>query len=336
MRDTLIIAEAGVNHNGSIDLAHQLIDMAAEAGADAVKFQTFNALSLVSPEAPKAEYQIRNTDSAESQLQMIRRLELSPDMHRDLVAYCRDRQILFMSSPFDLESAELLAELDVPAFKIPSGEITNFPLLQHVAHQGKPLIVSTGMAYLSEVEAAVRVIQKAGNWQYVLLHCVSNYPAEPADVNLKAMDTMNAAFGAPVGYSDHTMGTEIPIAAVALGASVIEKHLTMDRSLPGPDHGASLQPKEFAAMVEGIRRVESAIGHGRKEPANSEANTASVARKSLVAAKNIPAGTILTEGLVAIKRPGTGLAPVMLPYLVGRKARTVIPEGALITLELLK
>ena len=312
-----------------------MVDAAVQAGADAVKFQTFNAERLVSPDAPKADYQLHTTDAAESHFEMIRRLELSPEMHRDLKAYCGERGILFMSSPFDEESADLLAALDVAVFKIPSGEITNFPLLQHVARKGKPMIVSTGMAYLSEVEAAVRAIQEAGNQQYVLLHCVSNYPADPADVNLRAMGTMSAAFEAPVGYSDHTMGTEMPIAAVAMGASVIEKHLTLDRALPGPDHVASLEPGEFAAMVGGIRNVESAMGHGRKEPAESEANTASVARKSLVAARDIPVGTILTEDMIAIKRPGTGLPPVMLPHLVGRTARAEIPEGALIALEML-
>ena len=330
-----IIAEAGVNHNGSLELAHQLVDAAVRAGADAVKFQTFKAERLVSPDAPKADYQLHTTDATESHFEMIRRLELSPDMHRDLKTYCGDRGILFMSSPFDEESADLLAELDVAVFKIPSGEITNIPLLHHVALKGKPMIVSTGMAYLSEVEAAVRAIQEAGNQQYVLLHCVSNYPADPADVNLRAMGTMSVAFGAPVGYSDHTMGTEMPIAAVAMGANVIEKHLTLDRALPGPDHVASLEPGEFAAMVGGIRNVESAMGHGRKEPAKSEANTASVARKSLVAARDIPAGTILTEGMIAFKRPGTGLPPVMLPHLLGRTVRAEIPEGTLISLELL-
>ncbi|NQW22647.1 MAG: N-acetylneuraminate synthase [SAR202 cluster bacterium] len=330
-----IIAEAGVNHNGSLELAHQLVDAAVQAGADAVKFQSFNAELLVSPDAPKADYQLETTDAAESQLEMIRRLELSPEAHGELMRYCQDKGILFMSSPFDELSADLLGEMDVAVYKIPSGEITNLPFLAYVARKAKPMIVSTGMTYLSEVEAAVRAIQEAGNHQYVLLHCVSNYPADPADVNLRAMATIRAAFGVPVGYSDHTMGTEIPIAAVAMGASMIEKHVTLDRNLPGPDHRASLEPWEFAAMVRGIRNVESALGHGRKEPASSEANTASVARKSLVAAKDIPAGATLTEGMIAIKRPGTGLPPVMLTHLTGRTVRAKIPKGALITLELL-
>jgi N-acetylneuraminate synthase len=329
-----IIAEAGVNHNGSLEMARQLVDMAVRAAADAVKFQTFKAEQIVTRDAPKAEYQKRTTDATESQYDMLRRLELSPEMHRELMAYCDERGILFMSSPFDEDSAGLLANLGVSVFKIPSGEITNLPFLAHVARKGKPMIVSTGMSYLSEVEAAVRTIEAAGNRQLVLLHCVSNYPAEPGDANLLAMRTMATAFGVPVGYSDHTPGIEVPMAAVALGACIIEKHLTLDRSLPGPDHRASLEPEEFAAMVRGIRTVESSLGHGRKEPAASEANTAYVARKSLVAARDIQAGTVLTEELIAIKRPGTGLPSVMLPYLVGRTLRIPVPAGQLLKLEM--
>lgn len=331
-----IIAEAGVNHNGSLEMARQLVDAAVRAGADAVKFQTFKAERIVTRDAPKAAYQKRTTDVAESQYDMLRRLELSPEMHRQLLAYCEERGILFMSSPFDEESADLLAELDVAVFKIPSGEITNLPFLAHVARQGKPMIVSTGMSYLSEVEAAVRTIGEAGNRQLVLLHCVSNYPADSADVNLRAMGTMATAFGVPVGYSDHTPGIEVSLAAVALGACVIEKHLTLGRDLPGPDHKASLEPEEFAAMVRGIRTVESALGHGRKEPAASEADTAAVARKSLVAAWDIPAGATLTEKLISIKRPGSGLPPVMLPYLIGRTLGVDVPAGQLLQLEMFR
>jgi N-acetylneuraminate synthase len=330
-----IIAEAGVNHNGNLDLAMELVDAALATGADAVKFQTFKAERIVTHEAPKAEYQKRTTGAAESQFEMLRRLEVSPETHHQLMAYCQERGILFMSSPFDEESVDLLDDIGVPVFKIPSGEITNLPYLSHVARKGKPLIVSTGMSYLSEVETAVRTIEKAGNEQFVLLHCVSNYPANPADVNLAAMQTMSVAFRTPVGYSDHTPGIEVPLAAVALGACVIEKHLTLDRSLPGPDHRASLERDAFAAMVRGIRIVESAIGHGRKEPAASEANTAAVARKSLVAARDIPAGTALTEKMITVKRPGTGLPPAMSPYVLGRIARTPIPAGALISLVML-
>ena len=330
-----IIAEAGVNHNGDLDLAKQLVDVAVSAGADAVKFQTFKADRLATAVAPKAEYQNRTTDETESQFDMLRRLELSPEMHHALMSYCRDKDILFMSSPFDELSADLLEELEVAVFKIPSGEITNLPFLSHIARKGKPMIVSTGMSYLSEVEAAVHTIEAARNRNYVLLQCTSNYPADPADANLAAMETMAKAFGAVVGYSDHTQGIEIPLAAVALGACVVEKHLTTDRTLPGPDHLASLEPEEFTSMVRGIRSVEAALGHGRKEPAASEANTASVARKSLVAAQDIPAGATLTDKMVAVKRPGTGLSPALRSQVVGRSVRVPIPAESLITLEML-
>ena len=330
-----IIAEAGVNHNGDLELARQLVDAAERAGADAVTFQTFKAERLVTPSAPKAVYQIETTGTAESQLEMIRRLELSPEAHRVLMRYCEDKGILFMSSPFDELSADLLAELNVAVFKIPSGEITNIPFLSHVARKGKPMIISTGMSYLSEVEAAVRTVEKVQNRDYVLLQCTTDYPADPADANLTAMGTMARAFGALVGYSDHTLGIEVPLAAVALGACVIEKHLTIDLTLPGPDHRASLEPEEFSSMVRGIRTVEAALGHGRKEPAASEADTAAVARKSLVAAKDIPAGAVLTEDLIAVKRPGTGLPPAMAEHLLGCTVVADVPVGSLISMDML-
>jgi len=330
-----IVAEAGVNHNGRLEMARQLVDVAAQAGADAVKFQTFKAEKVISPQAPKAAYQLQTTDTSESQLDMVKRLELSFDAFRELYAYCQDKDILFMSTPFDEESADFLADLGVAVFKIPSGEITNLPFLAHVARKGRPMIVSTGMSYLGEVEAAVRIIEEAGNHDFVLLHCVSNYPADPADVNLRAMHTLAMAFGVPIGYSDHTPGVEVALAAVALGACVIEKHFTLDRSLPGPDHQASLEPAELTALVRGIRTVAAALGHRRKEPAASEANTAAVARRSLVAARGIPVGTKLTEKLIAIKRPGTGLPPALRPYLVGRTVRVTVPAGTLLTLEML-
>ena len=330
-----IIAEAGVNHNGDLEIARQLVDVATQVGADAVKFQTFKAERLVTPNAPKAEYQLQATEAAESQYEMLRRLELSAEAHRDLMAYCQRKKLLFTSSPFDEESADFLADLGVAVFKIPSGEITNLPFLAHLARKGKPLIVSTGMSYLGEVEAAVHTLEETGNRDFVLLHCVSNYPAQPSDVNLRAMQTMASAFGAPVGYSDHTTGIEVALAAVALGACVVEKHFTLDRTLPGPDHQASLEPGELAALVRGIRTVEAALGHGRKEPAAGEANTLAVARKSLVAARDIPPGTALAEDLIAVKRPGTGLPPAMKPYLVGRIARVAIPAGTLLGWEML-
>jgi len=329
-----IIAEAGVNHNGSLDMARKLVDVAVEAGADTVKFQTFKADSLVSAVAPKAEYQIRTTGATESQHEMISRLELTPEMHEDLIEYCHERGILFMSSPFDESSADLLDGLGVPVFKIPSGEITNLPFLKHVACKGKPMIVSTGMADLAEVETAMNTIREAGNEQVVLLQCVSNYPADPANVNLRAMATMEEKFSVPVGYSDHTPGTEIAIAAVALGATVIEKHFTLDRTLPGPDHEASLEPDELDAMVRGIRNAQAALGTGEKIPSPSEKNTADVARKSLVAAFDISAGTVLTEENIAIMRPGTGLPPVMKSQIIGKTIRTALPAGSLLTMEM--
>jgi N,N'-diacetyllegionaminate synthase len=330
----LVVAEAGVNHNGSLEMARQLVEVAAQAGADAVKFQTFTAERLVGLDAPKAAYQLQTTDPAESQYEMLRRLELSPEAHRDLMASCRDRRMVFLSTPFDEESADLLADLGVAAFKIPSGEITNLPFLAYVARKGKPMIVSTGMACLGEVEAAVSQIQRAGNREIVLLHCVSNYPADPADVNLRAMQTMSMAFGFPVGYSDHTLGVEVALAAVALGACVIEKHFTLDCTLSGPDHRASSEPQELGALIRGMRMVEAALGHGRKEPAASEVNTAEVARKSLVLARDVPAGMILQDALITVKRPGTGLPPAMRPYLVGRTLRVDAAAGTLLTLEM--
>jgi len=331
-----IIAEAGVNHNGDPELAKRLVDAAAEAGADAVKFQTYKTENVVSKTAPKAKYQEKTTDATESQYDMLKKLELAVQDFVELKDYCIRRNILFMSTPHDQESIDTLNELGVKVFKVGSGDITNIPYLKHMACKGKPIILSTGMSYLSEVDEAVRVIQLAGNEQLILLHCVSNYPADPSDVNLRAMETMKKAFGVPIGYSDHTLGIEIPVAAVAMGACVIEKHFTLDRSMPGPDHRASLEPVELKAMVQGIRTVEKALGDGRKQPAASEANTAEVARKSLVAACDIDKGTILSEEWIAVKRPGTGLAPSLLKYIVGRKARQSIPAGTLLTLEMVE
>jgi N-acetylneuraminate synthase/N,N'-diacetyllegionaminate synthase len=331
-----IIAEAGVNHNGSLEMARQLVDVAVRAGADAVKFQTFKAEKVVSATAPKAEYQLQTTSPAESQLDMIRRLELPSDAFRELQAYCHQQGILFISSPFDHESADLLDNLKVPAFKIGSGEITNLPLLAHVARKGRPMLVSTGMSTLDEVAVALDTIRRAGASQLVLLHCVSNYPANPADANLHAMNAMADTFQVPVGFSDHTQGITVAVAAVALGACILEKHFTLDRTLPGPDHLASLEPRELRELVEAVRTVTSALGDGRKQPAASEANTAAVARRSLVAARHIAAGTRLTQELIAILRPGTGLPPAMRDQLVGRVAKTDIPEGTLLNLEMLK
>ena len=325
-----MIAEAGVNHNGDLKRARALIDVAVEAGADAVKFQTFQADRLATPDAPKADYQLRTTGDSESQLDMLRRLELSPDAHRELQSYCHERGIIFLSTPFDDVAVDLLDELGVPAFKISSGDLTNSPLLEHVASKGKPVILSTGMSELSELIEAVSVLNTAGCENPVLLHCVSNYPADAAEVNLRAMQTMRSAFDVPVGFSDHTEGIDVALAAVALGACVIEKHFTLDRTLPGPDHRASLEPAELRELVRSIRRVETALGNGRKVPSASEVETAKVARRSLVAARDIPAGVTLERSMVVMRRPGTGMSPGMLETLLNRRAVREIAAGTLL------
>jgi N-acetylneuraminate synthase len=328
-----IIAEAGVNHNGDIQIARRLVDVAVSAGADAVKFQTFQAEKVVSLSAPKADYQLQTTDQAESQYAMLKKLELSTAMHEELFVYCQRLGILFLSTPFDEESADFLERLGVLAFKVSSGEITNLPLLQHIAVKKKPTFLSTGMSSLVEVGQAEEVFRESGNQELVLLHCVSNYPADPADVNLRAMETMAAAFQVPVGYSDHTPGVEVALAAAALGASVIEKHFTLDQNMPGPDHRASLEPEGLKAMIQGIRTVEAALGHGRKEPALSEKNTASVARRSLVAARDLKAGEILRREDIAIRRPGSGLQPSMLSFIIGLTLKKDVAEGEVLTRE---
>jgi len=327
-----VIAEAGVNHNGDLGTALRLIDAAAEAGADAVKFQTFRADRLVTAQAPKADYQARNTGSDGSQQAMLRALELDEPMHRELMAHCARRGLLFLSTPFEESSADLLERLDLPAFKLPSGEITNLPFLAHVARKGRPIILSTGMADLGEVERALAVLRAEGDPPVALLHCVSAYPTEPRDANLRAMATLALAFQVPVGYSDHTTGLEIPLAAVALGACILEKH-TLDRSLPGPDQIASLEPRDLKRLVAGVRAVESALGHGRKEPAACERNTAEVARKSLVTARPLAAGSTLGAEDLVLMRPGTGLDASFLPALAGRTLARALPAGHLLSLE---
>ncbi len=329
-----MVAEAGVNHNGDLDLAKRLVDIAADAGADAVKFQTFTSSSLVVPDAPLADYQMKSPNAGSSQYEMLKALELGAEAHQVLADQCRRRGLLFMSTPFDEASADFLDELGVPVFKTPSPEITNLSLLAHIAAKGKPMIVSTGTANLGEVEAAVNAIKRSGNSQIVLLHCVSNYPADPSEANLRAMQTMATAFGVPVGFSDHTAGIEVALGAVALGACVIEKHFTTDCTLPGPDHIASMEPSELAALIKGIAIVSSALGDGRKEPTASEANIANTMRRSLVALNDIPAGTVLDESIIGARRPGSGLPPTMQPYLVGRRARRRIRAGEVLTLEM--
>jgi N-acetylneuraminate synthase len=329
------IAEAGVNHNGERARALALVDIAAACGADAVKFQTFSTERLVTRDAPTAGYQRANTGSDESQFAMLRKLELSADDHRALMARCAERGILFLSTPFDEESADLLAELGVVAFKTPSGELTNAPYLRHLAAYGKPMIVSTGMATLGEVEAAVDAIDAAGAPPFALLHCVSDYPAAPETVNLRAMETMERAFGVPTGYSDHTLGTAVAFAAVARGACVLEKHFTQDRELPGPDHRASLETDEVRALAAGIATIHAALGDGRKRPTLAEAATAAVARKSVVTKRAVTRGAVLTADDLTAKRPGTGIAIAFRDSVVGRTARTDIAAGTTLTWEML-
>ena len=330
MASVFIIAEAGVNHNGSLDLALQLVEAAKASGADAVKFQTFRADQLATRGAQKATYQERTTEKTESQFAMLQRLELDEAAHEKLIGYCRRLGIQFLSSPFDEESADLLADMGVASFKVPSGEITNLPFLRHIAEKGRPVILSTGMSTLGEVEEGVAALRSGGASQITLLHCVTEYPAPFHEVNLRAMHTLRTAFGLPVGYSDHTPGVEIAVAAAALGAEVIEKHFTLSRSLPGPDHAASLEPAELQQMVAAIRHVELALGNGIKAPAPCELPNLAVARKSLVAARSLAAGHQLSEGDLAIKRPGDGLAPKFMQVLIGRTLRVSLAEDDIV------
>ena len=312
-----IVAEAGVNHNGDPALARRLVDAAAECGADAVKFQTFTVDALLTREAPKAGYQVETTGAEESQREMLARLELGADRLAELRDRAAKHGLIFFSAPFDEASADALEALHVAVYKVPSGEITNLPLLRHVAAKGRPVILSTGMATLEEVEQAVAAIRAAGDPPLALLHCLSAYPAPVEEVNLRAMDSLASRFGCPVGFSDHTLGIDVAVAATARGATIIEKHLTLDKTLPGPDHRASLGPAEFNAMVRAIRAVESALGDGVKRPMPSEVDTRRVARKSLVAARVLRAGERVAAGDVASKRPGTGISPAELPRVLG-------------------
>lgn len=326
-----VIAEAGVNHNGNVDLAFQLVDAAIAAGADAVKFQTFIASEVITAQAVKAEYQKATTGELESQLEMVQRLELSFGDFRKLKMYCDDQGITFLSTPFDFKSVDFLEGLGVVAFKIASGDLTNHPLLRHVAAKGRPVILSTGMSNMDEVRDALAVLHDA---DVILLQCVTNYPAAAEDINLRAMLSMKSAFDVNVGYSDHTLGIEVALAAVALGACVIEKHFTLDKNFAGPDHRASLEPQEFRAMVEGIRKVEASLGNGEKVPAASEAGNAAVARRSIVAARDISKGTLITSAEIAFKRPGTGLPPRMVDQVLGKTARVDVKAGSILELEM--
>jgi N,N'-diacetyllegionaminate synthase len=320
---TIIIAEAGVNHNGSIEFAKRLIDVAAKAGADYVKFQTFKAETLITKTAEKAEYQQELTGANETQFEMIKKLELDKQAHEKLINYCYKKGIKFLSTAFDHGSIELLAKLDIPIYKIPSGEITNLPYLRHVGGMGKPIIMSTGMSTLNEVRDAQNILLEAGvkKNDLTILHCNTEYPTPMTDVNLRAMLTIQDELGVKVGYSDHTLGIEMPIAAVAMGATVIEKHFTLDRNLPGPDHVASLEPDELKNMVTSIRNIEKAMGDGLKNPSPSEIKNMSVIRKSIVAKQIIKKGELFSEENLTVKRPGTGISPIEWPKLVGQQSK---------------
>jgi N-acetylneuraminate synthase len=324
-----IIAEAGVNHNGRLELARRLVDAAAAAGADAVKFQSFRADRLVSKTARKAAYQAAATGKGGTQYSMLRALELSAAAHRELKARCAKRGILFLSTPFDEESADFLEGLGMPAYKISSGDLTNHPLLAHVARKGRPVILSTGMATLAEVAAAVAVV-KAATHRLVLLQCTSNYPADPGSANLRVMRTYERKFAVPAGYSDHTPGTVSAIAAAALGAAVIEKHFTLDRTLPGPDHRASLEPRELSEMIAAIRLVESALGDGVKAPLAAELPMRKAARKSLHWRRDVAAGRRVRAGDFIALRPGTGLPPMVLAACVGRTTARSARAGEMV------
>lgn len=324
MKRTLIIAEAGVNHNGSMEVAKQLVDKAAMAGADIIKFQTFNTDKLVAKSAKMASYQKNNLGSPEdSQYGMLKKLELSKSQHQELIAYCKKKGIRFLSTAFDMDSVDYLHSLNLGLWKIPSGEITNYPYLKKIAQYGEPVIVSTGMCGMQDIQNALDVLLKYGicKSDITILHCNTEYPTPFRDVNLRAMDSIRRQFGVEVGYSDHTVGIEVPIASVALGATVIEKHFTLDHTMEGPDHKASIEPDELKAMVSAIRNIEQALGDGEKKITDSEKGNMEVARKSIVAACDIKEGEVFTENNLTVKRPGTGISPMLWEEVIGRKAK---------------
>lgn len=331
---TLIIAEAGVNHNGNIEIALELIARAAVAGADLIKFQSFHTGKSISKHAPKAQYQIQTTGATESQYEMVKRLELSLQDHQALLAECRRCGIGFFSTAFDCDSHDMLIGLGIDRVKIPSGELTNLPLIRHLTREGLPVILSTGMATLGEIETALEIIEANGTsrGKITILHCTTEYPAPMHEVNLRAMLTLGTAFGTAIGYSDHTEGIEVPIAAVALGATIIEKHFTLDRAMPGPDHRASIEPAQLAAMVSSIRNIEMALGTGIKSPTESERRNKLIARKSIVAARSIRAGEIYDQSNLDTKRPGTGISPLRWDEVIGCAAKRDFDSDELIEL----
>ena len=320
MGHIFIIAEAGDNHNGNLELAFQLVDKAAQAGADCVKFQTFVTEEVISKRAEKAEYQKESTGADESQYEMVKKLELTFDNFRQLQQYAKEKGLMFLSTPFDIPSVDFLNSIDIPCFKIPSGEITNLPYLIRIAQTGRDIILSTGMAEIEEIEAAVKALRENGAGEISLLHCNTEYPTPMEDVNLRAMLTLKEKFSVRVGYSDHTKGIEVPIAAAAMGAEIIEKHFTLDHNMEGPDHKASLEPDELKAMVEGIRNIEKALGNGIKTASRSEKKNMDIARKSIVARRKIAKGETLTEDNLAVKRPGNGISPMKWYEILGTKA----------------
>ncbi len=335
MDHTIIIAEAGVNHNGSIEIAKKLVDAASEAGADYIKFQTFKTEKLVTKNAQLAIYQKKNIGiSDNSQFSMLKKLELSSDQHVLLVDYCKCRNIKFLSTAFDLDSIDLLDSLNLNLWKIPSGEITNYPYIKKIAQKGEPVILSTGMSTMDDIERAIDLLYKWGGnkTEITVLHCNTEYPTPFEDVNLKAMNVIKDTFGVKVGYSDHTRGIEVPIAAVALGATVIEKHFTLDKNMEGPDHEASIEPDELKAMVRAIRNIEKAVGDGTKKVTDSEKENILLARKSIVAACYIKEGEAFTEANLAVKRPGTGVSPMNWDKIIGEKAKKNFQEDELIEL----
>lgn len=330
MGHIFIIAEAGDNHNGNLELAFQLVDKAAQAGADCVKFQTFVTEEVISKRAEKAEYQKESTGADESQYEMVKKLELSFDNFRLLQQYAKEKGLTFLSTPFDIPSVDFLNSIAIPCFKIPSGEITNLPYLIRIAQTGRDIILSTGMAEIEEIEAAIRALRENGAGEISLLHCNTEYPTPMEDVNLRAMLTLKEKFGVRVGYSDHTKGIEVPIAAAAMGAEIIEKHFTLDHNMEGPDHKASLEPDELKAMVEGIRNIEKALGNGIKTASRSEKKNMDIARKSIVARRKIAKGEILTEDNLAVKRPGNGISPMKWYEILGTKAVRDFEEDEMI------
>ena len=332
MSNVFIIAEAGVNHNGNLEIAKRLVDEAVTAGVDAIKFQTFKTENIVCKNATKADYQKAATDANQSQFEMLKKLELTETMHENLIAYCKEKGILFLSTPFDLDSINYLVQIGIEIMKVPSGEITNYPYLRKIAQTGKKVILSTGMSDIEEVKAAIKVLKENGSKDISVLHCNTEYPTPFEDVNLKAMSTLQSELNVEIGYSDHTLGIEIPIAAVAMGAKIIEKHFTLDKSMEGPDHKASLEPHELREMVKAIRNVERALGTGVKMPTFSEKKNIAVARKSIVAKCKIEKGQIFTEENLTTKRPATGISPMKWNDIIGMTAKRSYDEDELIEL----